>query len=135
MFFPKKTKYKKSFLLLKKGLEYRTKRVSFGSFGIKAIEDGFLQSSHIELIRRIISKKVKKIGSLWIRIFPFISKTKKPLAVRMGKGKGPHFCWVFFVRKGRVLFEVKGLTLREMRDVIFLCNQKLPLKVKILKKI
>jgi large subunit ribosomal protein L16 len=135
MFFPKKTKYKKSFLLLKKGLENRTKKINFGSYGIKAIDAGFIKSSHIEMIRRVISKKVKKIGSHWIRIFPFISKTKKPLAVRMGKGKGNHFCWVFFVRKGRVLFEIEGLSLREVRDIVFLCNQKLPIKVKILKKI
>ena len=135
MFFPKKTKYKKSFLLLKKGLENRTKKIDFGSFGIKAIDSGFVKSSHIEMIRRVISKKVKRIGFYWIRVFPFISKTKKPLAVRMGKGKGSHFCWVFFVRKGRVLFEIEGLSLREVRDIVFLCNQKLPIKVKILKKI
>lgn len=133
MFFPKKTKYKKTFLLIKKGFECRTNKVLFGSFGIKAINSGFIKSMHIELIRRLISKHVKKFGKLWIRVYPRTSITRKPTEVRMGKGKGSHSFWAYYVRKGRILFEVKGLTRRKLMDIIFLCNRKLPIKVKLIK--
>ena len=135
MFFPKKVKYKKSFLLVKKGLDNRTKNVNFGSFGIKAINSGFLKSSHVELIRRFISKNVKKIGKLWIRVYPNISVTRKPIETRMGKGKGSHAFWVFFVRKGRVIFEIEGLDRKKVLDIVLYCNHRLPIKVKITKNL
>jgi large subunit ribosomal protein L16 len=134
MFFPKNRKYNKSFMLMKKGIEYRTNKVVFGTFGIKAVGEGFIKSSHIETVRRLISKRVKRIGSFWIRIFPNVSITKKPLEVRMGKGKGAHSFWAFYVRKGRILFEIEGLNRKEVLDIVYFCNQKLPFKVKILDK-
>ena len=104
--------------------------VSFGSFGLKALEAGWITSRQIESARIAISRRVRKFGRMWIRIFPDKSITKKPAETRMGKGKGSPEYWVAVVKPGRILFEIEGLNEREAEETFRLCTHKLPIKTK-----
>ena len=104
--------------------------VSFGSFGLKALEAGWITSRQIESSRIAISRRVRKVGRLWIRIFPDKSITKKPAETRMGKGKGSPEYWVAVVKPGRILFEIEGLNEKEAEETFRLCTHKLPIKTK-----
>ena len=104
--------------------------VSFGSFGLKALEAGWITSRQIESARIAISRRVRKVGRLWIRIFPDKSITKKPAETRMGKGKGSPEYWVAVVKPGRILFEIEGLNEKEAEETFRLCTHKLPIKTK-----
>ena len=104
--------------------------VSFGSFGLKAMEPGWITSRQIEAARIAISRKVRKYGRMWIRIFPDKSITKKPAETRMGKGKGAPEYWVAVVKPGRILFEIEGLDAKEAEETFKLCSYKLPIKTK-----
>ena len=104
--------------------------VSFGSFGLKALEAGWITSRQIESARIAISRRVRKVGRLWIRIFPDKSITKKPAETRMGKGKGSPEYWVAVVKPGRILFEIEGLNEKEAEETFRLCAHKLPIKTK-----
>ena len=104
--------------------------VSFGSFGLKALEAGWITSRQIESARISISRRVRKVGRLWIRIFPDKSITKKPAETRMGKGKGSPEYWVAVVKPGRILFEIEGLNEKEAEETFRLCTHKLPIKTK-----
>ena len=104
--------------------------VSFGSFGLKALEAGWITSRQIESARITISRRVRKVGRMWIRIFPDKSITKKPAETRMGKGKGSPEYWVAVVKPGRILFEIEGLNEREAEETFRLCTHKLPIKTK-----
>ncbi|MCV3769710.1 MAG: 50S ribosomal protein L16 [Wolbachia pipientis] len=108
MFIPKKSKYKKVFKGKIKGSTKAGDTLSFGDHGLKAIEAGRIQSKHIEAVRRVISRTLKRSGKMWVRIFPDIPVSKKPADVRMGKGKGSVEFWVFKAKPGRVLFEISG---------------------------
>ncbi|NUY39602.1 50S ribosomal protein L16 [Wolbachia endosymbiont of Litomosoides brasiliensis] len=108
MFVPKKSKYRKVFKGRIKGNTKGGSTLSFGDYGLKTIEAGRLQSKHIETVRRVISRTLKRSGKIWVRIFPDIPVSKKPTDVRMGKGKGSVEFWVFKAKPGRVLFEISN---------------------------
>ena len=104
--------------------------VSFGSFGLKALESGWITSRQIESARIAISRRIRQVGRMWIRIFPDKSITKKPAETRMGKGKGSPEYWVAVVKPGRILFEIEGLNAKEAEETFRLCTHKLPIKTK-----
>jgi len=103
-------------------------KVSFGEYGIKAISRGRITARQIEAARRAITRSVKRGGKVWIRIFPDKPVTKKPIEVRMGKGKGNVEYWVAQVQPGRVLYEIEGITEEQARDAFRLASAKLPVK-------
>lgn len=132
MLMPKRVKRRKVMKGRIKGNAQRGTRVSFGDFGIKALEPGRLTSRQIEAARIAMTRRMKRAGQVWIRIFPDKPMTKKPAETRMGKGKGTPEYWVAPVRPGRVLFEVGGgISFELAQDALRLAQQKLPIKTKI----
>jgi len=113
-----------------KGNAGRGNQLSSGTFGIKSLDSNFLTSRQIEAARIAATRYMKREGQLWIKIFPDKPITKKPLEVRMGKGKGAVEYWVAVVKPGRVLFEVGGVTLETAKEALRLAAQKLPVKTK-----
>ena len=130
MLAPKRVKYRKPQKGRMKGMSMTGDYVSFGIYGLKAIEAGWITSRQIESARISISRRVKKIGKLWIRIFPHKSITKKPAETRMGKGKGAPEYWVAVIKPGRILFEVDGVDEKLALEAFTQCSHKLPLKTK-----
>ena len=131
MLSPKKVKWRKPQKGKMRGMSNTGDYVSFGSYGLKAMEPGWITSRQIESARIIISRKIRKVGRMWIRIFPHKSITKKPAETRMGKGKGVPEYWVAVVKPGRILFEIDGLSEEESREAFRICSHKLPIKTKI----
>ncbi|XBC37603.1 MAG: 50S ribosomal protein L16 [Buchnera aphidicola (Meitanaphis microgallis)] len=127
MLQPKRTKFRKMHKGRNRGLAIGTD-ISFGSYGLKAIERGRLKSSQIEAARRAISRFVKRQGKIWIRIFPDKPITQKPLEVRMGKGKGNVEYWVALVQPGKMLYEIDGVSEELSREAFRLAASKLPVK-------
>ena len=130
MLQPKRTKFRKVQKGRMKGNAGRGHRLSYGMFGIKSLDSNFLTSRQIEAARIAATRYMKREGSLWIKIFPDKPITKKPLEVRMGKGKGAVEYWAAVVKPGRVLFEVGGVPLEVAREALRLAAQKLPVKTK-----
>ena len=130
MLAPRKIKYRKTQKGRMRGMATTGDYVSFGSFGLKALEAGWITSRQIESARIAISRRVRKFGRMWIRIFPDKSITKKPAETRMGKGKGSPEYWVAVVKPGRILFEIEGLNEKEAEETFRLCTYKLPIKTK-----
>lgn len=114
-----------------RGKAFRGADVSFGDFGLKAMEPGWITSRQIEAARVALSRKMKRDGKVWIRIFPDKPVSKKPLEVRMGSGKGAPEFWVAVVRPGRVMFEVGGISNVLAAEALQLAAHKLPIKTKI----
>lgn len=110
------------------GLALRGNRVSFGSYGLKAVTRGYISARQIEAARRAMTRHIKRGGKVWIRIFPDKPMTKKPLEVRQGKGKGPIEKWVAVIEPGRMLFEMEGVTEELARQAFDLAAAKLPIK-------
>ena len=134
MLAPRKIKYRKPQKGRMNGLAKSGDYVAFGTYGLKAMEPGWITSRQIEAVRITISRRVRKVGKMWIRIFPHKSITKKPAETRMGKGKGSPEYWVAVVKPGRVLFEVEGLTEEEAKETFKQCGYKLPIKTKMVSK-
>ena len=130
MLAPKKVKYRKPQKGRMKGMAVRGSHVAFGAFGLKALEPGWITSRQIEAARIVLSRSIKKVGKVWIRIFPHKAITKKPAETRMGKGKGSPEYWVAVVKPGRILFEIDGLNFEEAQEAFRKCANKLPLKAK-----
>ena len=132
MLQPKRTKFRKQQKGRMKGLSQRGHQLSNGTFGIKSIHETgmFLTSRQIEAARIAATRYMKREGQLWIKIFPDKPITKKPLEVRMGKGKGAVEYWVAVVKPGRMLFEVGGVSLDIAKEALRLAAQKLPVKTK-----
>ena len=130
MLQPKKTKYRKAQKGKMKGLSSRGNQLSNGMFGIKALDSVFITSRQIEAARIAATRYMKREGQLWIKIFPDKPITKKPLEVRMGKGKGAVEYWAAVVKPGRILFEVGGVPLDIAKEALRLAAQKLPVKTK-----
>ncbi len=130
MLAPKKVKYRKTQKGRMKGMSVRGSHVAFGTHGIKALECGWITSRQIEAARIVLSRSIKKVGKVWIRIFPDKSITKKPAETRMGKGKGSPEYWVAVVKPGRVLFEIDGLDFSDAQEAFRKCSNKLPIKTK-----
>ncbi len=131
MLQPKRTKYRKQQKGRVKGIAQRGHTISFGSFGIKALETGFLTSRQIEAARIAVTRAMKRDGQLWIRIFPDKPITKKPAEVRMGKGKGSPEYWAARVKPGTMLFESDGVDKEIAMESLRLAAKKLPIKTKI----
>ena len=106
MLRPKQTKFKKFRKIRIKRIEHRQTSLEFGSFGLRTLEEGQISSKQIEAVRRVITRKLKRTGKLWIRIFPNTPVTKKPIEVRMGKGKGAVDHWVAVVKPGTIIYEI-----------------------------
>lgn len=128
MLQPKRTKFRKQHKGRNTGIAVRGSSVSFGEFGLKSISRGRLTARQIESGRRTITRHVKRGGKIWIRIFPDKPITKKPLEVRMGKGKGSVEYWVAQIRPGAMLYEIQGVSEELAREAFALAAAKLPLK-------
>jgi len=127
---PRKIKHRKIQKGRRRGMASTGDYVAFGTYGLKAMEAGWITSRQIEAARITISRRVRKVGRMWIRIFPDKSITKKPAETRMGKGKGAPEYWVAVVKPGRILFEIDGLNQEEADEAFRLCSHKLPIKTK-----
>lgn len=132
MLEPKKIKYRKVHRGNRKGMAKGGTEVNFGSYGMKAMEPGWITARQIEATRISISRRVRKVGKMWIRIFPDKPITKKPLETRMGKGKGSPEFWVYRVKPGRVIFEIDGVSDAVAKESFDRAASKLPIKTKII---
>ncbi len=130
MLQPKKTKYRKTQKGRIKGNDWRGAELAFGSFGLKALEGAWITDKQLEAARVALTRHMKREGQVWIRVFPDKPITKKPLEVRMGKGKGNPEGWVAVVRPGRILFEAEGVSLQVAREAMKLAADKLPVDTK-----
>jgi large subunit ribosomal protein L16 len=130
MLMPKRVKYRKAQRGRMNGKAYRGSSISFGDFGLKAMEPAWITSRQIEACRVAVSRKMKRDGRVWIRIFPDKPVTKKPLETRMGKGKGAPEFWVAVVKPGRIMFEVGGVSRDLAREALTIASHKLPIKTK-----
>jgi large subunit ribosomal protein L16 len=128
MLQPKRTKFRKQQTGRNRGLAQSGNRVAFGEFGLKALGRGRLTARQIEAARRAISRAVKRGGKLWIRVFPDKPVSKKPLEVRMGKGKGNVEYWVALIQPGKVLYELEGISEVMAREAFQLAAAKLPIQ-------
>ena len=134
MLEPKKVKYRRVHRGNRRGMAMRGNHVAFGTYGLKAIEPGWITARQIEASRIVISRVVRKIGKMWIRIFPDKPITKKPLETRMGKGKGNVEYWVSLVQPGKILYEMSGVSEEIAREAFRLASAKLPVKTTFVKK-
>jgi len=134
MLSPKRVKWRKQQKGRMKGKANRGNTLTFGEYGIQAVECGYITNRQIESARICISRKTKRAGDIWIKIFPDKSLTSKPAEVRMGKGKGSPDKWVAVIKPGRVLFEVGGVEQDLAKDALNLARYKLPIKTKIIAK-
>jgi large subunit ribosomal protein L16 len=132
MLSPKKTKYRKQFKGRLRGEANSGSDVSFGEFGLQALEHGWVTARQIEAARIAMTRHVKRGGKIWIRVFPDKPLTKKPLETRMGKGKGGVELWVANVLPGKVLYEMEGVKEDMAREAFRLAAHKLPLKTRFL---
>ncbi len=128
MLMPKRTKHRKMMRGRLKGLAYRGSQISFGTYGLQAMESHYVTSRQIEAARRAAVRYIRRGGKLWIRIFPDRPVTKRPAETRMGSGKGSVDHWVAPVRPGRVLFEMAGIREDLAREAFRLAAHKLPMK-------
>lgn len=134
MLFPKKTKYKKQFKGKLVGKTSKGHQIIFGKYALKVLEETRLTAKQIEATRRTIIRKMKRLGFLWIRVFPDLPVTAKPTENRMGKGKGAVSFWVAKVKKGQILFEISGISLENAKKVLKSGSNKLPVKTKFIIK-
>lgn len=132
MLMPKRTKYRKLQRGRMTGKAYRGSSISFGEYGLKAIECGKISNRQIEAARIAITRRIKRSGKLWIRVFPDYPFTKKPAETRMGKGKGNPEGWVAIVKPGEVLFELAGVDETLSKEALRLAAFKLAVKTKII---
>lgn len=134
MLQPKNRKFRKDFKGRNRGMASRGNKVSFGDYGIKAVEFGRMTARQIEAARRAITRHIKRGGKVYIRVFPDKPITKKPLEVRQGKGKGSVEYWVAQIQPGRMIFELEGVTEDLARAAFARASAKLPFKVRFVKR-
>ena len=127
---PKKTKFRKSHRGRRKGNSKGGNVVTFGDYGIQAVETSYVTGRQIESARKAITRYLKRAGKMWIRIFPDVPVSKKPAEVRMGKGKGSNEYWACRVKPGRIMFEVDGVAVEDAKRAMELAAAKLPIKCK-----
>jgi large subunit ribosomal protein L16 len=135
MLFPKRVKYRKQMRGRMKGRAGRGTEVTFGDFGLKAMEPGWVTARQIEAARRTLVRYMRRRGKVWIRVFPDKPVTKKPAETRMGKGKGSVDHWVAVVRPGRILFEISGVDEDGAREAMRLAAHKLSIKTKFAQRV
>jgi len=134
MLMPKKVKYRKQHRGRRTGIAQRGSSLNYGSFGLKALEPGWLTNRQIEAGRIAMTRYVKRGGKIWIRIFPDKPVSKKPQETRMGKGKGAPEFWVAVIRSGRILYEMEGIDETVAREAMRLAAHKLPLRTRFVMK-
>lgn len=132
MLSPRKVKFRKSHRGRMRGKAYRGNKVEFGTFGLQAMEPGWITSRQIEAARIAMTRYIKRGGKVWIRIFPDKPVTKKPAETRMGSGKGSPEFWVSVVKPGRVMFEIAGVGEEDAKEAIRLAQFKLPIRTRFL---
>lgn len=130
MLFPKRVKYRKQMRGRMKGQASRGVEVTFGDYGLQAVEPGWVTARQIEATRRALVRYMRRRGKVWIRIYPDKPVTKKPAETRMGKGKGAVDHWVAVVKPGRIMFEISGLSEEGAREAMRLAAHKLPIKTR-----
>jgi large subunit ribosomal protein L16 len=135
MLMPKKTKFRKVQRGRMKGLSKGARDIVFGEFALQAVEPAWMTAQQIEAMRVTISRNLKKVGKLYLRVFPDKPVTKKPAETRMGKGKGNPELWVSVVKRERILCELAGLEESVAREIFRLAAYKLPMKTKFIKKV
>ena len=134
MLMPTRTKYRRPHRLSYEGKSKAGREVVFGEYGLVALEGGYVSSNQIEAARVAMTRYMNRGGQVWIKIFPQLARTKKPLEVRMGSGKGAPEGWVAVVQEGRVMFEIGGVDEATAREALRLGQNKLPVKAKFIKK-
>src|ERR1700727_1712285 len=135
MLQPSRTKFRKAHKGRIKGVATSGIDLAFGQFGLKAMEPERVTARQIEAARRALTRHMKRAGRVWIRIFPDVPVSKKPLEVRMGSGKGAPELWVVRVKPGRILFEVDGVTSQTAKEALTLAAAKLPIKTRFVERI
>ena len=131
MLLPKRVKYRRPHKVSYEGKAKGNTELSFGQYGLQAVEGAWITNRQIEAARICLARYTKRQGKIWIRIFPQLSKSKKPLEVRMGAGKGAPDHWVAVVKNGTILFEMAEISEEQARESLRLASQKLPIKCKI----
>ena len=134
MLMPKRVKHRKQFRGSMRGKATRGNKISYGEFGIVAMEPGWIKSNQIEAARIAMTRHVKRGGKVWIKIFPDKPVTATPAETRMGKGKGALEYWVAVVKPGRVMFEIAGVPEETAREALRLATHKLPIKCKVVSR-
>jgi large subunit ribosomal protein L16 len=135
MLQPKRTKFRKAFKGRIHGIATSGTDLTFGQFGLKALEPERVTARQIEAARRAMTRHMKRAGRVWIRIFPDVPVSKKPIEVRMGKGKGAPELWVVRIKPGRVLFEIDGVNVQTAKEALALAAAKLPIKTRFVQRI
>jgi large subunit ribosomal protein L16 len=135
MLSPKRTKYRKAFKGRIHGLAKGGTALNFGAYGMKAVEPGRVTARQIEAARRAISRHIRRVGRVWIRIFPDVPVSSKPAEVRMGSGKGSPEFWVARVKPGRIMFELDGVPADTAREAFTLAAAKLPIGVRFVQRL
>src|ERR1700688_69159 len=135
MLQPTRTKYRKAHKGRIRGLATSGATLSFGEYGLKAMEPDRVTARQIEAARRAMTRHMKRAGRVWIRIFPDVPVSKKPLEVRMGSGKGTPEYWVCRVKPGRIMFEIDGVSVEVAREALALAAAKLPIKTRFVERI
>jgi len=128
MLSPKRTKYRKQQKGKLGNIRPNTSRLQFGKYAVKSLASGRIKAKTIEAVRRVITRKLKRGGQVWIRVYPDIAVTAKPLEVRMGKGKGVASYWICRVKAGQILYEIDGVSLSLAKQAALLAYYKLPIK-------
>lgn len=131
---PKRTKYRRPHILKYEGHSKGGTEVTFGEFGLQATEGGWISDKQIEAARICMARYTRRGGQVWIRIFPQLSKSKRPIGLRMGSGKGAPDSWVAVVKEGRIMFEIGGISETDARKALSLASYKLPVGCKIVEK-
>lgn len=134
MLMPKRTKYRRPHRVSYEGKTKGGAYIAFGEYGLKAQEGAWITNRQIESARIAMTRYMKRYGKVWIRIFPHLAKTAKPLEVRMGSGKGSPDGWVAVVKEGKIMFEIAGVSEEVAREALRLAAHKLPIKTKFVKK-
>lgn len=134
MLMPKRVKYRKVHRGRMTGKALRGNKVTYGEYGLQALQPAWITSNQIEAARVAMTRYTKRFGKVWIKIFPDKSVTAKPAETRMGSGKGAPEYWVAVVKPGRVMFEISGVSEKDAREALRLAANKLPIKTKFVKK-
>ena len=134
MLMPKRVKHRKQQRGRRSGVAIRGSNISFGEYGLKAMEQGWITNRQIEAARIAITRHIRRGGKVWIRIFPDKPVTIKPAETRMGKGKGSPEYWVAVVKPGRVMFEIEGISEEDAREAMRLAGHKLPIRTKFVER-
>jgi large subunit ribosomal protein L16 len=135
MLQPKRTKFRKAHKGRIKGIATSGNSLAFGQFGLKALEPDRVTARQLEAARRALTRHMKRAGRVWIRVFPDVPVSKKPLEVRMGSGKGAPEFWVTRIKPGRVIFEIDGVSIALAKEALDLAAAKLPIKTRFVERI